>query len=173
MAYLTDEVGNHLVDQFSINLLTTDDFPTTGVVATFEAPDIAVVVGQTTLVATMVLGDHVLDNGLIVLSTEANAFWLCSANPTGNYFTANGLRLASKSGVPFGAPEVILDGSSVVSFAILDGSGLANGLCTHWAAVDSVNSRVLAYGPLDHSAPISTGQAFRLPSFSIFVTAHE
>jgi hypothetical protein len=151
MAYLLDQFGNKLSADLTTDFLTAETIPP----------------------STIILGDHVIDNGLIVLSSEANAFWLCSADPTADYATANGLRLASKSGVPFGAPEVYLNGSSVVSIAILDGNGLINGVCTHWAAVDTVNMRVLARGPLDASAPIAIGQTFRLPSFSIFVQNHE
>jgi hypothetical protein len=149
MAYLLNETGGKLSADVTPDFLTA------------ETP------------STIILGDHTIDNGLIVLSSEANAFWLCSADPTGDYPTANGLRLASKSGVPFSVPEVYLNGSSVVSIAILDGGGLINGLCTHWTAVDTVNMRVLARGPLDASAPILIGQMFRVPSFSIFVQNHE
>jgi hypothetical protein len=121
---------------------------------------------------TTILGDRVLDNGLTVLSTEGNAMWLCSAEPTDDYPTAIGLRLASKSGAPFGAPAATANGSAVTSVAITTGSGLAGGTCTHWAAVDSVNSRVLAHGPLDASGSIAISQVFALPSFTIEVLAH-
>jgi hypothetical protein len=172
MAYLLNTTGGKLSADVTTDFLTDEVFPT-GVLAATDPRDIVAILGQLTLVSTIILGDHVIDNGLIVLSSEANAFWLCSGDPTGDYSTANGLRLASKSGVPFEAPEVAINGSSVISVAILDGSGVANGLCTHWAAVDTVNTRVLVHGSLDASAPISIGQAFRLPSFSIFVIAHE
>lgn len=115
---------------------------------------------------TTIFSDRVLDFGITIISAECNALFLCSAEPT-DYATASSLKLASKTGTIFNSPTAATLGRKVVSTAITDGSITVDGTVTHWAAVDTSNSRLLAHGPVFQSHTILNGQKFTLPAFSL------
>lgn len=198
MGYILDGAGNRLYGNTSADLLTdlltidlagvlavadardvyafTGTVPVTTITGALAAADgrdvsafTATVIGAT---GNAILGDRVLDNGLIVLSTEANALWLCAGDPTSTFATANSLRRANKNGTIFNAPVATANGSAVVSVAIADGVGTVADTVTHWAVVDTVASRVLARGVLDFAGAIAVAQQFTLPSFTIEMLAH-
>ena len=118
----------------------------------------------------LILGDRVLDEGLKVLDLECNAIYICHTQPTTyNQATAT-YALGTRSigvGNVFGAPED--DGSGgrkIVSVALNSGSNLGAGTPSAWAAVDTVNSRFLASGPLVGGVPYSVG-GFDLTAITI------
>ncbi len=115
---------------------------------------------------TTIFLDRVIDLGINALTTECNALFLCSAEPT-DYATALSLQLATKVGTIFGSPAAATLGRKVTSNAITDGSCTANGTVTQWAAVDTTNSRLLAHGPVVLSQAVINGQKFTLPSFTL------
>ena len=111
------------------------------------------------------LDDYVLDNGLTKLDTEANALVICSALPT-TYTAANTTyKLGTKT-----SPNVTLgDGASSGRKAavaqITDGSVSADGTATHWALIDTSNTRLLAASTLSASQAVTNGNTFTLPQF--------
>lgn len=114
------------------------------------------------------LNDRVLDNGLTVLDTEADKLTVCSAEPT-TFAEANATYLlGAKTAVSVGAPEARTpSGRKVVVAEITDGSVSATGTATHWALVDTVNSRLLAAGSLSAPQAVTSGNTFTLAAFDI------
>jgi hypothetical protein len=58
-------------------------------------------------------------------------------------------------------------GREVVIAAISDGSVSGTGTATHYAIVDTSNSRLLATGSLSASQSVTSGNTFSLASFTI------
>ncbi len=120
-----------------------------------------------------VLGPRVLDVGLSALDAECDKIYVCSAEPTtyGQATTAGTYALGSKSftqGTVFGAPGAgSPDGRSTVSVAITDGSITNSGTISHWAAVDSTASRLLARGAVTGGIAVTGGQSFTLGAITV------
>jgi hypothetical protein len=114
------------------------------------------------------LNNRVFDNGLTVLDTEANRLDITSqeattySNATSTYSLGNSTSLSIAAPSDRGA-----GGREVVVAAISDGSVTATGTATHYAIVDTVNSRLLATGSLTASQPVTDGNTFTLGSFTI------
>lgn len=118
------------------------------------------------------LNDRVLDNGLTVLDTEANKLTICNAEPS-TYTQANAtFALGEKTSPSVGAPAARTpSGRRVTVSAITDGSVTASGTASHWALVDTVNSRLLAAGSLSASQSVTSGNTFTLGAFDIGIPA--
>jgi hypothetical protein len=114
------------------------------------------------------LADRVFDNGLTVLDTEANRIDITSqesttyteATSTHTLGNSTSLSIASPSDRSGGGREVVVS-------AISDGSVSGTGTATHYAIVDTVNSRLLATGSLSASQSVTSGNTFSLASFTI------
>jgi len=114
------------------------------------------------------LDNRVYDNGLTVLDTEANAVHICSAEPTTYTAATSTLTLGNATGVSIGAPaDRAGGGREVVVAATADGNVTATGTATHYALVDTVNSRLLAASALTTSQVVTNGNTFTLASFTI------
>jgi len=114
------------------------------------------------------LANRVFDNGLTVLDTEANKILLTSQEAT-TYTEANATyALGNSTSLSVGAPADRTGGGREVTVAaISDGSITASGTATHYAVVDTVNSRLLATGSLTESQVVTSGNTFTLGSFTI------
>jgi len=114
------------------------------------------------------LNDRVFDNGLTVLDTEANKILITSQEAT-TYTEANSTyALGNSTSLSIGAPQDRTGGGrEVVVAAVSDGSVTGNGTATHYAIVDTVNSRLLATGGLTTSQVVTPGNTFSLGSFTI------
>jgi hypothetical protein len=114
------------------------------------------------------LADRVLDLGLSVLDTEANRLDICSSEPT-TYAAATGAAsLGNKTSLSIGAPATRTpSGRRVTVAAFSDGNVTATGTATHWAIVDTANSRLLATGNLASSQAVTNGNVFSLAAFDI------
>jgi len=117
------------------------------------------------------LNDRVLDNGLQVLDTEANQVNICSAEPA-TYTAATATNsLGSKAvaaGAVFGSPAARSPtGRKVTSAAITDGAVATGGTVSHWAVVDTANSRLLAAGPVTAGQVVTAPNPFTLAAFDI------
>jgi hypothetical protein len=114
------------------------------------------------------LADRVFDNGLTVLDTEANRIDITSqesttyteATSTHTLGNSTSLSIASPSDRSGGGREVVVS-------AISDGSVSGSGTATHYAIVDTSNSRLLATGSLSASQSVTSGNTFSLASFTI------
>ena len=114
------------------------------------------------------LADRVLDNGLTVLDTEANKTTITSLEST-TYASANSTHaLGSSTSLSIGSPaDRSAGGREVTVSAISDGSVSGNGTASHFAILDTSNSRLLATGSLSASQSVSSGNTFTLASFKI------
>ena len=114
------------------------------------------------------LHDRVFDNGLTVLDTEADKLYICSAQPTTYTEAITTYALGVKNTPTVSAPGDRSGGGREVTIsAITDGSVTANGTATHYALVDSSNSRLLAANALSASQGVTSGNTFTLTSFKI------
>jgi hypothetical protein len=114
------------------------------------------------------LNDRVFDNGLTVLDTEANKIVITSQEAT-TYAEANATyALGDSTSLSIGAPQDrTAGGREVVVAAISDGTVTATGTATHYAILDTVNSRLLATGSLTASQAVTSGNTFTLSSTTV------
>jgi hypothetical protein len=114
------------------------------------------------------LGDRVFDNGLTVLDTEANKILVTSQEAT-TYTEANATyALGNSTSLSVNAPADRTGGGRKVTVAaISDGSITATGTATHYAIVDTTNSRLLATAALTASQSVTSGNTFTLATFDI------
>lgn len=114
------------------------------------------------------LDNRVFDNGLTVLDTEANKV-LVTSQEASTYAEANSTyALGNSTSLSIGAPADRSGGGRKVAVAaITDGSVTATGTATHYALVDTNNSRLLATGALTASQAVTSGNTFTLAAFDI------
>jgi len=114
------------------------------------------------------LDNHVFDNGLTVLDTEANKL-LITSQEAATYTEANATyALGNTTTLSIAAPSDRAGGGrEVVAAAITDGSVTGSGTATHYAVVDTTNTRLLATGSLTSSQVVSSGNTFNLGSFTV------
>lgn len=114
------------------------------------------------------LADRVFDNGLTVLDTEANAIHITSQEATTYAEATSTYTLGNSTTLSIGAPADRTGGGREVTVASLsDGSVTGTGTATHFAIVDTVNSRLLATNTLSASQSVTSGNTFSLASFTI------
>ena len=114
------------------------------------------------------LNDRVLDSGLSVLDTEANKIVVTSQEAT-TFTNANATyALGNSTSLSIAAPADRSGGGREVTVAaITDGSITGTGTATHYAIVDTNNSRLLATSTLSASQSVTSGNTFTLASFTI------
>lgn len=121
------------------------------------------------------IADRVYDNGLTVLDTEANAIHICNTEPTtfSQATTTASLGNASGGNYPgIGAPAAgSPNGRQVTVNAVTNGSVTGTGTASHYAIVDTVNSRLLATGALGATQGVTSGNTFTLASFTVRIPA--
>jgi len=114
------------------------------------------------------LNDRVFDNGLTVLDTEANAIHVTSQEATDYTDATSTSTLGNSTSLSIGAPgDRTGGGRKVTVAAITDGSITATGTATHYALVDTSNTRLLATGTLTASQSVTSGNTFTLATFDI------
>lgn len=116
------------------------------------------------------LNDRVLDLGLNVLDTEADKITVCNAEPA-TFTAANAANaLGSKSfavGGAFGSPAARSGGRKVTSTAISDGTIATTGTVSHWAGIDTVNSRLLVAQALSATQAVTASNVFTLGAMDV------
>lgn len=114
------------------------------------------------------LDNRVFDNGLTILDTEANKV-LVTSQEASTYTEANSTyAMGNSTSLSIGAPADRSGGGRKVAVAsITDGSVSATGTATHYALVDTNNSRLLATGALTASQAVTSGNTFTLATFDI------
>ena len=114
------------------------------------------------------LNDRVFDNGLSVLDTEANAIYITSQEAISYTDATATSALGNSTSLSIGAPQDRSGGGrEVIVAAIIDGSVTGTGTATHYAIVDTVNSRLLATSTLTASQSVTSGNTFTLSSVAI------
>lgn len=114
------------------------------------------------------LNDRVLDSGLSVLDTEANRLDICSQEPTSYAEATSTYTLGNKTSLSVGAPaDGSPNGRAVTVASFTDGAVTGTGTATHYAIVDTGNSRLLATGSLASSQAVTNGNTFSLAAFTV------
>jgi hypothetical protein len=114
------------------------------------------------------LNDRVFDNGLTVLDTEANEIHITDSEAADFNDATSTSSLGNSASLSIGAPQDRSGGGrEVIVAAITDGSVTGSGTATHYAIVDSANSRLLATGSLTASQSVTSGNTFTLSSVAI------
>lgn len=114
------------------------------------------------------LNDRVFDNGLAVLDTEANEIHITDSEAADFNDATSTSSLGNSASLSIGAPQDRSGGGrEVIVAAITDGSVTGSGTATHYAIVDSANSRLLATGSLTASQSVTSGNTFTLSSVAI------
>lgn len=114
------------------------------------------------------LNDRVFDNGLTVLDTEANAIHITSQEAATYAEATSTYTLGNSTSLSISAPQDRTpSGRQVTVAAITDGSVTGSGTVSHYAIVDTVNSRLLATGALTSSQVVTSGNDFTLSSFTV------
>jgi len=114
------------------------------------------------------LADRCLDNGLTVLDTEANAIHVTSQEATSYTEATSTYTLGNSTSLSGATPSDRSGGGREVVFAaITDGSITGTGTCTHYALVDTNNSRLLVTGALSASQSVTSGNSFTGASFAV------
>jgi len=114
------------------------------------------------------LNNRVFDNGLSVLDTEANRLDITSQEATSYADATSTSTLGNSDSLSIAAPSDRSGGGrEVVVASIADAPVTGNGTATHYAIVDTVNSRLLATGSLTASQVVASGNTFSLGSFTI------
>ena len=114
------------------------------------------------------LDNRVFDNGLTVLDTEANAVHVTSQEATTYTEAITTYTLGVSSSLSIAAPSDRAGGGRKVSVAsISDGSITGTGTVTHYALVDTTNTRLLATAALTASQSVTNGNTFTLATFDI------
>lgn len=111
---------------------------------------------------------HILDNGLAALTSGANRLDLCSQEPTTYTQATSTYSRANKTSLSVASvSDRTPSGRKVTVNAITGGTVTSTGDVTHWAVVDTANSRLLATGPLSATASLTSGNQFTLTAFDI------
>lgn len=120
------------------------------------------------------LNTLVLDNGLAYLSANGKRLDICKAQPATFTEATVTHSLGNKVGITIPAPSAMTSpvGRKVTVPAITDGAVMVSSTGTtddaeFWAITDTVNSRLLAAGPLSAPDLVTAGDGFTLPAFDI------
>lgn len=118
------------------------------------------------------LNDRVYDNGLTVLDTEGTRLDICSQEPETYTAATSTYTLGNKTSLSIGVPAARAGGGREVTVAAFsDGSITANGTASHYAIVDTTNSRLLVTGALSATQAVTSGNTFSLAAFKVGIPA--
>lgn len=115
------------------------------------------------------LANRVYDNGLSVLSSEANRIDICSTEPTTYTAATSTNSLGNTTSISIGSPEDgDTSGRKVVVAAVSGGSVTGSGTATHFAISDTSNTRLLVTGTLTGGGQtVTSGNTFSLNALDI------
>lgn len=114
------------------------------------------------------LNDRVFDNGLSILDTEANAVHVTSQEASTYAEAITTYTLGNSTSLSINAPEDRTGGGRKVTVtAISDGTITGTGTVTHYALVDTTNTRLLATAALTASQSVTNGNTFTLATFDV------
>ena len=114
------------------------------------------------------LNDRVFDSGLGIFNSEANRIDVTSQEATTYAQATSTYTLGNSTSLSVGSPaDRSGGGREVTAGAISDGSITGSGTCSHYAIVDTNNSRLLVTGSLSASQSVTSGNTFSLASFTI------
>ena len=112
--------------------------------------------------------DRVLDNGLQVLDLEANAVHITSQQATTYAEATSTYTLGNTTSISISAPTDRTGGGRQVTLTAVTGASVtASGTATHYAIVDTSNSRLLVTSALTASQSVTSGNTFSLEALDV------
>lgn len=117
------------------------------------------------------INDDVFDDGLQVLTDDADELWIISGgSDPADFAAATAAKLGVKTAPTVSAPQNgASNGRRVVVSAITDGSVTATGTATRWVLVDAAGSRLLTCQTLSSSQGVTNGNTFTLGALSVTI----
>lgn len=114
------------------------------------------------------IADYILDAALSKLDLEGDKLFITSQEATTYTGAVTTFGLGVKTPLTISAPsDRTPNGRKVTVAQFADGTVTATGTATHYAIVDSVNSRLLATGSLAQSQVVTSGNIFSLADMDI------
>lgn len=114
------------------------------------------------------INDYYLDLALNAIDSGANSLVICSAMPTTYAEASSTYKLGTKATpVVSAAQDASPNGRKVVVSAITDGAISSNGTATHFALLDTTNSRLIVAQALAASQVVTSGNTFALGAIDI------
>lgn len=114
------------------------------------------------------VADRVLDEGLTVLDVEANAVHINSQQATTYAEATSTYTLGNTTSISISAPADRTGGGRKVTLSAITGASVtATGTATHYAIVDTSNSRLLVTGALTASQSVTSGNTFSLEALDV------
>ena len=114
------------------------------------------------------VADRVLDNGLQVLDLEANAVLITSQQATTYAEATSTYTLGNTTSISISAPTDRTGGGRQVTLTAVTGASVtASGTATHYAIVDTSNSRLLVTSALTASQSVTSGNTFSLEALDV------
>lgn len=114
------------------------------------------------------IADRVLDNGLTVLDTEANRVDITSQEATTYAEATSTYTLGNQTSISISAPADRSGGGRKVTMSASSGGTVTGtGTATHYAIVDTGNSRLLVTGSLTASQSVTSGNTFSLEALDV------
>jgi len=116
------------------------------------------------------IADYIYDAALAKFDTEATQLNICTQEPTTYTEAITTYSKGQKVGISIGVPaDGAVNGRRVTVAAIADGAVNGDGTVTHYAVVDTVNSRLMAAGELAASQIVTDGNTFTLGAIDITI----
>ena len=114
------------------------------------------------------INDYYLDLALNAIDSGVNSLVICSAMPT-TYAEANTTYKLGTKATPTvsAAQDASPNGRKVTVSAITDGSVSASGDATHFALLDTVNSRLAVAQALSANQVVASGNTFTLGAIDV------
>ena len=114
------------------------------------------------------IADRVLDNGLTTLDTEANRVDITSQEATTYAEATSTYTLGNQTSISISAPADRSGGGRKVTMSASSGGTVTGtGTATHYAIVDTGNSRLLVTGSLTASQAVTSGNTFSLEALDV------
>lgn len=114
------------------------------------------------------INNSIRDNGLSSLVSNAEKFYILSADPGLTWSNIASYALGSKSAPSIASPSDRSGGGrECVVAAITDGSVTSTGTWTHWAITDDSASTILATGAISAPVSVTSGQTFATDAFAV------
>lgn len=120
----------------------------------------------------MPLHNDVYDDGLNALVTNVDELHILSADPgIATYGNIATMTLGNKAAPTIGAPANHTTGRKVTAAAITDGTVTGTDTATHFAWIDTINSKILATAALGANQVVTNGNTFTLTEHYVAIPA--
>ena len=116
------------------------------------------------------LHNDIYDNGLNTLTNATKTLHICSQQPA-SFAEVATYSLGNKASPSIGSQANHTTGRKVTVAALTGGSVTASGTASHYAIVDTANSKLLAAQALAASQAVTSGNTFSLAAFDIAIPA--